>query len=64
MILKISQKVNNNGWCKQIIIDFENKTITKGTFLYHSGDITKLTATQYKQVIQYFKNQGFEELEK
>ncbi len=63
MILKLSQKINNCGWRKQIVIDFDNKTIKKGSFLFHSGDIDNLTATQYKQTIEYFKNNDFEIME-
>lgn len=59
MILRLSQATNVNGWRKQIIIDFEKKTIKTGAFLFHSGDVEKLTATQYKQVITYFLNNGF-----
>ena len=59
MILKVSQKVNNCGWRKQLIIDFEKRTVTKGAFLFHSGDVEKLTATQYKQFIDYCKYNGF-----
>ena len=59
MIMKLSQVTNVNGWGKQIIIDFENKTIKTGAFLFHSGDVEKLTATQYKQVIKYFIDNGF-----
>ena len=59
MILKVSQKINNCGWRKQLIIDFENKIIKKGSFLFHSGDLDNLTATQYKQMIDYFKNNDF-----
>ena len=55
MILKISQKVNVNGWRKQAIIDLDKKTIETGSFLFHSGDVEKLTATQYKEMIAYFK---------
>ena len=62
MILKISQKVNVNGWRKQAIIDLDKKTIEKGAFLFHSGDVEKLTATQYKEMIVYFKNNGFVEV--
>lgn len=63
MILKISQKTNANGWRKQLVIDFENKTIKTGAFLFHSGDVEKLTATQYKQFIDYCKYNNFEFLE-
>jgi hypothetical protein len=63
MILKVSQKVNNCGWRKQLIIDFENKTITAGAFLFHSGDVEKLTATQYKQLVNYCKYNDFKFLE-
>lgn len=63
MILKLSQKINNCGWRKQIIVDFNNKTITTGAFLFHSGDIDNLNSKQYKQVIEYFINQGFEKRE-
>ena len=62
MILKISQKVNVNGWRKQAIIDLDKKTIKTGSFLFHSGDVEKLTATQYKEMIVYFKNNGFVEV--
>lgn len=62
MILKISQKVNVNGWRKQAIIDFDKKTIEKGSFLFHCGDVEKLTATQYNEMIAYFKNNGFAEV--
>lgn len=63
MILKLSQKINNCGWRKQIIVDFKNKTITAGAFLFHSGDIDNLSAMQYKQAIKYFINNGFEKME-
>lgn len=63
MILKLSEKVNNCGWRRQIIIDFENKTIKHGAFLFHCGDVDKLTHTQYLQVIDYFKNNDFKVLE-
>lgn len=59
MILKISQKINVNGWRKQAIIDVDNKTIEKGAFLFHSGDIDNLSTKQYKQMIDYFINNGF-----
>lgn len=62
MILKISQKVNVNGWRKQAIIDLDKKTIETGSFLFHSSDVEKLTATQYKEMIVYFKNNGFVEV--
>ena len=62
MILKISQKVNVNGWRKQVIIDLDKKTIETGSFLFHSGDVEKLTATQYNEMIAYFKNNGFVEV--
>lgn len=63
MILKLSQKINNCGWRKQIIIDFNNKTITTGAFLFHSGDIDNLNTKQYKQTIEFFINQGFQKME-
>jgi hypothetical protein len=59
MILKISQKTNTNGWRKQAVIDFENMTVKEGAFQFHSGDVEKLTATQYKQFIDYCKCNGF-----
>lgn len=34
MIMKLSQATNVNGWRKQIIIDFENKTIKTGAFYF------------------------------
>ena len=54
MILKISQKINNCGWCKQITIDFDAKTIKTGAFQFHSADISELSAKQYKQIIEFF----------
>lgn len=63
MILKVSQKINNCGWCKQITINFNNKTIKTGAFQFHNADIKDLTATQYKQIIEYFKNEGFTQTE-
>lgn len=63
MILKLSQKINNCGWRKQIIVDFEKRTVTKGAFLFHGGDIEGLSATQYKQAVDYFKYNDFEILE-
>ena len=63
MILKLSEKTNSAGWRRQIIIDFENKTIKTGAFLFHSGDVDKLTHAQYLQVIDYFKYQDFNFLE-
>lgn len=59
MILKISQKMNAGGWCRQAIIDLDNKTIKTGTFLFHSGDVTKLTATQYAQFLTFCKSNNF-----
>ncbi len=63
MILKLSQKVNSCGWRKQLIINFENRTATRGAFLFHSGDVDDLSAKQYKQYIEYLKNNDFEILE-
>ena len=63
MILKICQKTNANGWRKQAIIDFENMTVKTGAFLFHSGDVEKLTATQYKQLIDYCKYNDFKIVE-
>jgi hypothetical protein len=63
MILKLSETTNNCGWRRQIIIDLENKTIKTGAFLFHSGDVDKLTHKQYIQVIDYFKNNDFKVLE-
>ena len=59
MIIKASQKVNSNGWRRQLIIDIDNKTITTGAFLVHSGDVDNLTTKQYKQLIDFFIYQGF-----
>lgn len=63
MILKVSQKINNCGWCKQITIDFDNKTVKTGAFQFHSADIKELSAKQYKDIIQYFKDNNFDVLE-
>jgi hypothetical protein len=60
MLIKISEKTNINGWRRQVIIDIENKTIKTGSFLFHCGDVDNLTHKQYLQVIEAFKNQGFE----
>lgn len=63
MILKLSEKANTNGWRRQIIIDFENKTAKKGAFLFHCGDVDKLTHAQYLQTLEYLKNNDFKILE-
>ena len=63
MILRISEKVNVNGWRRQITVDFDNKTIKIGAFQFHGGDLEGLTHKQYLQVIEYFKSQGFTEKE-
>ena len=63
MIMELSQAMNVNGWRRQIIIDFDNKTIKTGAFLFHHGDVEKLTATQYKQFIKYFIDNGFKHVE-
>lgn len=63
MILKMSQKMNCYGWCKQLTIDFEKKTVKTGAFQFHSRDVDGLTATQLKQFIEFFKNNDFEILE-
>jgi len=63
MTLKVSQKINNCGWRKQLIIDFDNKTVKKGAFLFHSGDLDNLSATQYKQLIDYCKYNDFKIME-
>lgn len=63
MILKLSQKTNSCGWRKQIIIDFENKTVKTGAFQFHSGDVDDLTAKQYKQIIDFCHYNDFEFLE-
>lgn len=63
MILRISEKVNVNGWRRQILVDFDNKTIKTGPFQFHGGDIDGLTHKQYLQTIEYFKSQGFAEKE-
>ena len=63
MILKVSEKTNVNGWRRQITIDFDNKSIKIGPFQFHGGDIEGLTHKQYNKVINYFKMQGFTEME-
>ena len=63
MILKVSQKTNNCGWRKQLIIDFENKTIKTGALLFHGGDVEGLSAKQYKEMLDYFKYNDFKVLE-
>lgn len=64
MILKVSQKINNCGWRKQLIIDFENKTVKKGAFLFSfGGDLDNLTAAQYNQLIEYCKYNDFKIME-
>ena len=63
MILKLSEKTNINGWRRQLTIDFEKRTVTKGAFQFHSGDIEGITHKQFLDFIEYFKNDGFEVLE-
>ena len=63
MVLKVSQKVNSCGWARQLVIDFEKKTVKSGAFLFHSGDVEKISAAQFKQFIEYLKNNDFEILE-
>jgi hypothetical protein len=63
MILKVSQKVNSCGWTRQLVIDFEKKTVKSGAFLFHSGDVKKISATQYKQLLQWCKDNDFDFLE-
>lgn len=64
MILKVSQKINNCGWRKQLVIDFEKKTVKTGAFQFSAtGDINQLTHKQYLQFIEYFKNNDFEIVE-
>lgn len=62
MILRVSEKVNVNGWRRQLTIDIDNKTIKIGAFQFHGGDVDRLTHKQYNQIITYFKNQGFTEV--
>ena len=62
MTMKVAQKTNVNGWRKQVIIDHENKTITTGTFLYHCADVENLTATQLKQIINFYISNGYEHI--
>ena len=62
MILKLSEKTNVNGWRKQLTIDLDARTITTGAFQFHSGDVEGLTHKQYAAFIEYFKMQGFKEL--
>lgn len=59
MVLKVSQKINSCGWRKQLVIDFENKTVKTGAFQFHVGDVEGITATQYKQFIDYCKYNDF-----
>lgn len=63
MIMKVSQKTNANGWRRQLVIDFENKIVSVGSFQFLSGDIDGLTAGQFKQMIEYFTSQGFTKTE-
>ena len=42
-------------------IDF--RAIKTGSYLFHSADINKISATQYKQTIDFFINQGFKNTE-
>ena len=63
MILRISEKINKNGWCRQITVDFDNKIIKTGSFQFRCSDVSGITHKQYLQVIDYFVKQGFKELE-
>lgn len=63
MVLRISEKVNVNGWRRQITVDFDAKSIKVGPFQFHGGDINGLTHKQYLEIIGYFKAQGFTEKE-
>ena len=62
MILRISEKVNVNGWCRQITVDFDKKTIKAEPFQFHCADVGGLNHKQYIQVVDYFKKQGFTEV--
>jgi hypothetical protein len=64
MILRIAEKTNVNGWRRQLVIDLENKTIKKGAFQFHTGDVDGLTHKQYLQFIEAFENSGFTVTEK
>jgi hypothetical protein len=63
MIIKAATKVNINGWRKQLVIDTDKKTISTGAFQFHVADVDDLTTKQYKQLIDFFINQGFKNTE-
>lgn len=62
MLLKLSEKTNKNGWRRQIVVDFENKTFKAEAFQFLTGDIEGLTHKQYLHAIEYFKNNNFIEV--
>lgn len=62
MIFRVSQKTNVNGWRRQATIDHDNKTVRVEAFQFHCGDLEGLTATQFKQLVEYYKNNGFKEV--
>lgn len=63
MVLKLAGKVNKNGWRKQLTVDFSSKTIKTGGFQFRAADVGDLTAKQYKEMIDFFIDQGFKKTE-
>lgn len=62
MKFKMASKANDNGARKQLIIDIDKKTFTRGYFLFTGADVSDLTQKQFAQVIEMLKSNDFLEV--
>ena len=57
-----ASNVDRNGNTYQAIVDNDNKTVRKGYFLFRWKDQIKMSKAQIKQMIEKYKEQGYEEV--
>ena len=57
-----ASNVDKNGGIYQAIIDNDNKTVRKGYFLFRWKDQIKMPKARIKQMIEKYKEQGYEEV--
>ena len=57
-----ASNVDKNGNTYQAIVDNDNKTVKKGYFLFGGKDKIKMSKAQIKQIIEKYKEQGYEEV--
>lgn len=62
MKIKLASKTNANGARKQILIDIDKKTFSRGYFLFTGADVSELTSKQMQDLLQLLNDNSFLEV--